>query len=110
MSTQERSSKRDIVYGLCDVVAVINEDPNFEDDGSFWGVIERLSRAIALIEALPAALVEDTLASIQCLTDFNDYMTDWADGISPMGGWSKDLLARLPAENVTASFPYLDVC
>ena len=101
MKTIDKHMKTYIIADLQEVVEAINRSPScLGDDAYFWRQIEKLNRATALISCLPEHLVASGLASNQCLTTFNELMTDWAEDIVPMGGWDKDLLARVPAESL----------
>ena len=66
------------------------------DDEEFWTLEESIAKLRAFLDSLPEGTQQEVLNSRQYWIAVNDFMSEWSGDISPVEGWPKELLARLP--------------
>ena len=109
MDNQTTDMKWNVIYGLNEVIAMINRNPHFTDDEEFWGVIERLYRAIVLLDQLSEPEIRAHLNSPSTLSFYNEYMCEWSESISPVDGWPNRLTSRLPVRSLVNGCAEIDL-
>ncbi len=98
MNTQKSKSGVNLKYEIGIIYQCIDRhcSSTCMDDDEYWTLEESIAKLKAFLDILPEGTQQEVMNSSQYWIAVNDLMSDWSESISPVNGWSTDLVARLP--------------